>query len=195
MGRVDFRIAVRAGDQHACRAQAPCEVGEEVERAFVGVVEVFEQEEQRLPGAGQAQERGDGFEQEVPRLVEPPGGWLEAARAQSGDNAGEERALRPFAMWPAVPGVRFNRFHKWEIGKLQRALLVALPGEDAHTPPGRRLGDLPAERGLPDPRLAADHDDARAAGGSAIEQAVERGPLPFSPHEYAPWLRGHRSEV
>ena len=69
MGAVDLDVAVGADEQQAGAVEVAGQMDEQIERAAVGVVQVLEDDDQRLHGGGVAQEAGDGLQQPLALLL------------------------------------------------------------------------------------------------------------------------------
>ena len=191
MRTVHLHIAVGADHEQVGRGEVPAEVREQVERALVGVVEVLEHQAEGNLGGSAAEKRHDGLE-EAEAILLGCGGrrrlHLEAV-AQFRDDARHVRGARaqllPERRGVPVEDVGAQRLDEGEVGQGQRAFLVTVSREGAATGRGDVGAELLADGGLADARLPHHHHQPALAGAGGVEGALERGELPFPPHERA----------
>ena len=175
------RVALARSDQHGDRVglQPPGDEHERLGRRAVEPVGVVDHAQQRLV-VGHGREQAQHGDRDEEAVLDALGGQPEGAAQGRGLDVGE-----------LVGEVEDRPQQLVQAGERQLGLgLDAGAGEHAH--PVRARQRALQQRGLADPRVAAQHEHAAARVPGRVEQAVDRRALALSAQEHAPTLRRTR---
>ena len=185
-----FRFAIRGHDEHPRRASVSHQEPEQEKRRAIGVVEVVQDEHEGL-GRGRVRQIGrDGFEQVEALCVGLDGvdrvrGLAKArgeVRHQPGDLGGPGRDQRPEGPIVELAGEGPDDLGPRPVGRGTRALPTSAPQGQGST--RHPLSCQPVrERGLTDPGLAGDQEDAATAVDGVQQPGHELGQLPIPADE------------
>ena len=169
-------------DQHGSRRRAAQQVGDQLERGVVGPVHVVEHQDDGVAHRHPLQQRAHravGMEALV--LQAARSGSRRRGRRQHAGELGHALADQRVQLALAQRGdVVVERVDPDR--ERQLALQLGSAAHEHGVPAlGGALGELPEQPRLADPRLAADHQPAGAAGAEAVQRRVHRRQLLAAP--------------
>ena len=176
---VNLHVTVGPHDHQPGAAQVAGHMGQHLQGAAIGVVQVLQHDEQRLHGCGVAKEGRDGLEQPIAVFLGLAG--LAGLDLQplphlghySRHIAGARAQLVPQRIGVAVQHVRPHRLYEGKVWQGQRALLIAVADEGDAVPEGYVGSKLLGQGGLADAGLAHCHRQRPLARHRAVEGGPE----------------------
>ena len=180
VGAVDLDVAVGADDQQPRALEVAGDVQQQVERAAVGPVQVFEDEEQRLDASRRC--AGSWLLPAAGASGRPPGrrparsstsSAVAHLRDDAGHFGGAGAEVAPEAVRLAGEDVGAHRFDEGEVGQRERALLVAVADQGLAAAQGDVGASCSQSAVLPMPGSPDDHDEAALPGERGVEGLLQ----------------------
>ncbi len=181
-----LRFPMSADDQQRQRGDAAGDELQQLERRVVCCVKVVQQHDEGAAPCEGVQHRRDGIEE------------LEACRRRSRRSARYEArdldSRRGLGRGGCTPLVEMRDRTQHLDPRPQRRRVGPVPAPapgDGHAARGRQCRDFLQESGLADTGLAADEEDATAAGENTVDRFAQHRQLPSPVDELRPMSAGH----